>query len=197
MKPWQHILLGSFLGLAAAAVLLLIVSPPRGESIQLPPTPTAGSIAVYITGAVNHPGVVYLPRQSRVLNAIDAAGGLTEDADSESNNLAAKINDGDRIVILSRSILATRIVLTSTAAADTTRGKSSVIVPVVVYPININTASAQDLENLPNIGPTKAEQIITYREQNGSFKTINDIQNVPGIGPSTFEKLKELITVDH
>jgi competence protein ComEA len=196
MKTWQGILFGTFLGLAASAAILLVISPPRGESIQLPPTPTAGSIAVYITGAVNSPGVVYLPRQSRILNAIEAAGGLTSDADFETINPAARINDGERITIYSQSSQATRAVLTSTASGNINRTRAGTALPTVSYPININTASQQDIESLPNIGPAKASQIITYRQQNGPFKTINDIQNVPGIGPVTFEKLKDLITVD-
>jgi len=99
MKIWQGILLGTFLGLAAAAVMLLVVLPPKGEPIILPPTPSPAAIAVHVSGAVNAPGVVVLPRQSRVVNAIEAAGGFSAEADPDAVNLAARVNDGERITV--------------------------------------------------------------------------------------------------
>jgi competence protein ComEA len=196
MKTWQAVLLGVFLGLAASAVIVLVAAPPRGEPILLPPTPSPASIAVYVIGEVNTPGVVYLPRQSRVLNAVEAAGGFTKDADTEGVNLASKMNDGDRVTVFSRSAQATQMVITGTAAAEMKTSKVGTPTPVIKYPINLNTATQQELENLPNIGPAKAAQIIEYRQQNGPFKTISDIQNVPGIGPATFDKMKSMISVE-
>jgi competence protein ComEA len=195
MKTWQSILLGTFLGLAGAAIILLVVAPPKGEPILLPPTPTPAAIMIYVTGAVKAPGVVSLPRQSRVLNAIEAAGGFSEDADAEAVNLAAKLNDGDRISVPSRSAQATKMAVSSTTAALEPARKGATPTPTVTYPINLNTATAQELEALPGIGPSKSAQIIAYRQQKGPFKKIEEIQNISGFGPATFEKLKDLITV--
>jgi competence protein ComEA len=194
MKTWQGILLGTFLGLAAAAILTLVVLPPRGEPIVLPPTPSPAAIAVYVIGAVNTPGVVYIPHQSRVLNAIEAAGGFSTDADADAVNLAARVTDGERISILSRSASATKTALTSTASAANVKG-GTIVTPSVVFPINLNTATQAELEALPTIGPTKAAQIMAYRQKIGTFIKIEEIQNVPGIGPETFEKIKDLITL--
>jgi len=197
MKIWQGILLGTFLGLAAAAVMLLVALPPKGEPIILPPTPSPAAIAVHVGGAVNAPGVVLLPRQSRVLNAIEAAGGLSAEADPDAINLAARVNDGERITVLSRSALATKTALTSTAAAGNPKAGSATATSAVIFPINLNTATQPELEALPTIGPTKAAQILAYRQTIGQFLKIEDIQNVPGIGPTTFEKIKDFITLEH
>lgn len=195
MKTWQSTLLGIFLGLAAAAVAVLVVSPPRGEPLILPPTPTAAAIAVYVSGAVNSPGVVYLPRQSRVLHAIEAAGGLSDEADPEAINLAARLTDGERLNVLSRTAQVTRVAQTSTAAAAGPKTGAATPTQAVAFPIHLNRATQAELEALPTIGPTKAAQILTYRQQMGPFNKIEDIQNVPGIGPATFEKIKEFITL--
>jgi competence protein ComEA len=195
MKIWQGILLGVFFGLAASAVMVLVVLPPRGEPIILPPTPSPAAIAVYVSGAVNSPGVVYIPRQSRVMHAIEAAGGFSSEADAEAVNLAARVNDGERIIVLSRSASATSIALTSTAVAVSPRGPGATATPAVIFPINLNTATQAELEALPTIGPTKAADILAYRQKIGQFLKIEDIQNVPGIGPATFDKIKELITI--
>lgn len=175
--------------------MVLVISPPRGEPVILPFTPSPASIAVYVSGAVNAPGVVYLPRQSRVLNAIEAAGGLAADADPEAVNLAARVSDGERLIVLSQSAQITKVALTSTAVANLTRSGSAIVTPTVNFPINLNKATQAELETLPTIGPTKAAQILAYRQQMGQFLKIEDIQNVPGIGPATFEKIKEFITL--
>lgn len=196
MKTWQGIVFGTFLGLAAAAVIMLVIAPPRGEPILLTPPPTPGMFRVYVTGAVNSPGVIALPRDSRVNDAIVACGGLSPDADPQSINLAARINDGDRIVVGSLSEQATKNAIASTAAALDPKGKGvTMITPTPSFPININTASQQELEALPGIGSMKAEQIVTYRQDHGLFEKIDDIQDVPGIGPTIFERISSFITV--
>ena len=197
MKTWQGILLGTFLGLAASAAILLIVAPPRGEAVILPPVPTPGLIIVHISGAVKNPGLVTLPRQSRVQNAVEAAGGFSEDADQAEINLAAKINDGDKISIPSKFTRETREAagLLSPTISEPKKASSPSSTPTPHYPLNINTATQTELETLPNIGPGKASAILTFRNEHGLFKRIEDIQDVPGIGAATFEKLKDLITV--
>jgi competence protein ComEA len=128
------------------------------------------------------------------LNALDAVGGFTAEADQENLNLASRLNDGDRVKVPSLAEMATKAAMAPTTVAN---AKSTTAVPTLVFPLDINQATQDDLDQLPNIGPTKAAAIIEYRTKNGPFKKLEDIQNVPGIGPSTFEKMKAMITVGH
>jgi len=194
MKNWQGIFLGTFLGLAFSAVIVLVAQSPRGEPIAIPPTGTPSPIVVYVSGAVKSPGLVSLMPGDRVSNAIEKAGGFTLDADLSLINMAAKLTDGDKIFVPSLSDQATKMAVNATQAALGTKAKNT-DTPVPSFPININTASQQELENLPNIGPTKAADIIEYRKLHGPFLKIDDIQNVPNIGPSTFDKIRDLITI--
>ena len=101
MKLWQGILTGVLFGLIAGAVIWLIIAPPRGEPLTLSPPPTPAPIIVHVAGAVLHPGVYHLDRESRVEDAVKAAGGFTPDADQEHVNLASPLEDGIKINILS------------------------------------------------------------------------------------------------
>lgn len=196
MKNWGktalNILFGVLVGLLAAGLVLLVSSPPRGAAIALLPPPTPSPILIHVSGAVSQPGVYTLSAGSRVLDAIQAAGGLLPEADQRNLNLAALVEDGSRVQVPSLPP-----VLPSAAAGES----RSAIIPTEapqaqsVYPININTATQADLESLPGIGPVTAAKIIEYREKNGPFKTIEELMDVPGIGPKTFEELKDLITV--
>ncbi len=148
-------------------------------------------ISVSVSGAVEHPGIFHLPAGSRVLDAVQKAGGYRIDADVEAVNPTDPLVDGQNLFIptkqpgTSRSALDSLISQSQPQPAGSTSGL-----------ININTASQSELEKLPGIGPTKARAIIEYREKNGKFSRIEDIKNVKGIGQKTFEKLKNLITVD-
>lgn len=173
MKTIFQVITGVFVGLLAAGLFWLTTSPPRGQPITLLPTPTPAPIKVYVSGAVMSPGVYALPPDSRVQDAIEAAGGLMTDAAPEQINLAAPLSDGAQINV------------PHTATSGRTTGGR----------ININTATAAELETLPGIGPTTAQKIVEYRLQYGPFRTIQDIQNVPGIGPATFAKIQDYITV--
>ncbi len=140
-------------------------------------------IVVYVTGAVNKPDVYELPEDSRVKDAIEKAGGVTKEADLISINLAEKLSDGEEVVVPKKGEN-TSIAGSSTSSTN----KNS--------KININTADATELEKLPGIGEVKAEAIIQYRKSYGRFKTIHDITRVSGIGEKTFEKIKDLISVN-
>ena len=140
-------------------------------------------IVVYVTGAVNKPDVYELPEESRVKDAIEKAGGVTKEADLISINLAEKLSDGEEVVVPKKGEN-TSIAGSSTSSTN----KNS--------KININTADATELEKLPGIGEVKAEAIIQYRKSYGRFKTIHDITRVSGIGEKTFEKIKDLISVN-
>jgi len=185
-KPVWLILLGVAGGLLGAGLLFLISRPPVGETITLLPAPTNLPLVVYVSGAVTLPDVYYLPPGSRVADAIRAAGGMTDDADPQALNLAQVVADGMRIHVPYKSSD------TQAPLVDLpVRGNE----PVSIL-ININTANQEQLESLPEIGPHIAGEIITYREANGPFTTIDELLNVPGVGTITLEAIRELITVE-
>lgn len=178
---WQ-IAIGILGGLLGAGILLLVNAGPRGEPVTLIPPPTPGQIAVHVSGAVANPDVYTLPPSSRVEDAVEAAGGLADDAYTTSLNLALPLNDGDKVLVPT----------IPTPGPTPAPGKEQ---PVVIFPININTATQTELEQLPGIGPSLAQEIIAYREKNGPFTSIKQIKNVSGIGPSTYGKFEDLITI--
>jgi len=182
---WWNVLFSVVFGLLGGGILFLVTRPPRGQPIQLLPAPTATSIIIYITGAVNQPGVYTLPPGSRVQDGISRAGGFLPNADPQSINLAAMLKDGERVFVPE---------VTDNQFTEDSRSPE-VPSTVLQYPIDINTASQAELESLPEIGPVTAADIVAYRDQNGAFKSIEEIENVPGIGPKTFESIKEFITV--
>ena len=155
----------------------------NGVQGSIPKDTESKKIVVYVTGAVNKPDVYELPEESRIKDAIEKAGGVTKEADLISINLAEKLSDGEEVVVPKKGE-STSIAGSSTSSTN----KSS--------KININTADAAELEKLPGIGEVKAEAIIQYRKSYGRFKTIHDITRVSGIGEKTFEKIKDLISVN-
>jgi competence protein ComEA len=189
----QRVLLYSafsvILALLATGVLFLSTRQPVGVAVDLLPPPTPLPIKIDISGAVAQPGLYELPAGSRVQDAILAAGGLLPEADTSALNLAAPLEDGTRIYIPSQR-----------PTAPPAAPKSSTVPPDAADPaptglINLNTATLEELDSLPGIGPAIAQRIIDYRTANGLFATIENLQNVKGIGPATFEKLKDKITV--
>lgn len=139
-------------------------------------------IIIDVSGAVKSPSVVKLPEGSRVYEAIDAAGGLCEDASLNSLNRAAVLNDGDKIYIPTeddQTINSTNIKMSSE--------KSDII--------NINTATLENLQTLSGIGPATAEKIVDFRSTNGPFRSIEELMDVSGIGEKTFEKIKEKLCI--
>ncbi len=181
-------------GIILLAVIYVILKRPEPATPPLvitlqprptaePPTPTSATIDVYVSGAVNKPDVYTLPLNSNVKEAITAAGGATADADLDRINLATELADQMQVYV-PRKGEAEPPAPPDGSAPDTTTAK-----------ININTASAEELDKLPGIGPTTAKAIIDYRTKNGPFKTIDAIKDVPRIGDSLFEKIKDQITV--
>lgn len=142
-----------------------------------------------MVGAVVQPGVYSLPPGSRVKDAVQSAGGLLDDADHEAINLAALLVDGDRVRVPTQKVpTVTRATLPGAIGLPPT-------LAVTAEPININTASLEELDSLSGIGPAIAARIIAYRQLYGGFKTIQDIMKVEGIGPTIFSNIKDLITV--
>lgn len=162
---------GVLIGLIAGGLIWITASPPRGNPIVLAPSSTSKLITVYISGEVVSPGVYELPSGSRIKDAINSAGGLLSTADADGINLAALLIDSSQVDIpsIGDSFLS---------------GK-----------VNINTASIEELDSLPGVGPTAARNIIDYRLENGLFIYLEDIQKVTGIGPVIYEKIKYMISL--
>lgn len=153
-------------------------------------------VVVHIIGEVNNPGVVTLPEGSRIIDAINMAGGKTEEADLSKINLAYIVEDGTQIYIPRINENLNQVNLISDGAGiGVIINDSNVEENKVDAKVNINTANKEKLETLPGIGETTAQKIIDYRESNGKFKTIEDIKNVSGIGEAKYESLKDKITV--
>ena len=138
-------------------------------------------IYVQVAGAVHEPGVYDLPVNSRVYAAIDAAGGLLDSADDSDINQASFLEDGQKIYVYSKEERE-EILLSEEKSEDDGL-------------ININTATEAELTTLPGIGQAKASQIISYRNANGDFNSIEDIKNVSGIGDGIFKQINSLIKV--
>jgi len=138
-------------------------------------------IVVHVVGAVQKPGVYHLPAGSRVYQALEQAGGKLEGADLERINLAQPLVDGQQVFLPMKGAEGAGQPLPAGGAAS---GK-----------VNINTASKDELEDLPGIGAVKAQSIINYREQHGPFQRVEDLLEVSGIGDKTLAEIKELITV--
>lgn len=145
-------------------------------------------IKVHIAGSVVTEGIIELEDGARVADAIKEAGGMTADANTKKINLAQKLQDGQKIYIPNQNETEEDILenLGETIEANSINTNSKV---------NINTATQTELELLTGIGPSIASKIISYRKENGKFKTIEDIKNVPGIGEAKFASIQEQITV--
>ena len=147
-------------------------------------------IYVYICGEVINPGVYELSGDSRIYEAVDAAGGFTENAARECVNLASKVSDGMQITIYNREEAAS--LPADSASVGGNAGKSGTSGSGLV---NLNTATKEELMTLKGIGESKAEDIIRYREKSGGFKKIEDIMKISGIKENGFQKIKDSITV--
>ena len=157
-------------------------------------------IFVYICGAVNREGVYELPCDSRIVDVLEMAGGMTEDACHDYVNLAEKLVDGEKIYIpTAEEVEANDIKIGINEFAGITSTGSDMTSAFGAASdgrIDINHASKEELITLSGIGAGKAEDIIAYREANGGFESTEDIMNVSGIGKATFDKIKDRIKVD-
>lgn len=147
-------------------------------------------IKIHITGEVNSPGVKELDEGSRIEDAINIAGGLTESANISNVNLAYPLEDGQKIYIpnINENIEEYIVKENGEGIVEDSKNSSS-------GRININKADTDQLCELPGVGESLATRIVTYREENGKFKSIEDLKNVSGIGEKKFESLKEYIVV--
>ncbi len=170
---------------AAAAVVLLAprVLHRGGAPAAVVPLRTATrarvattALVVDVAGAVARPGLYHLPSGTRIADAVAAAGGLSAKADSTLVNLAAPLADGEQVLVPVRG------------AAAAAGGA-----PSPTAPVDLNTATPDQLDALPGIGPATAEKIIAYRQAHGPFRAVDELEGVPGIGPSKLAQLKGLV----
>jgi competence protein ComEA len=181
-------------GLVALVLLImaarLLLRPGASASVRVPPlvvpptsasTAAAKQIVVDIVGAVRRPGLYRLPEGSRVADAVARAGGATSRAQVELVNLAAPIADGEQIVVPRRGAV----------AAGVAGGAASPGAPA--GPVHLNTATLEQLDALPGVGPVTAQKILDYRQQHGAFGSVDELDAIPGIGPARLEQLRDLV----
>ena len=162
-------------------------APPAGESgtgVSLEEAPGTGTL-VHVAGAVRRPGVYRLRTEARVRDAVRRAGGPTRGADVNAINLAALVQDGVQVVVPRR--VAPGAEPPARTAGATGAAPSA--------PVNLNSATPEQLDSLDGIGPVTAEKILEYRAQRGGFRSVDDLGEVPGIGPKTLEGLRDHVTV--
>ena len=154
------------------------------------------TIIVHITGEVKEPGIIELPSEARIADAIEATGGVTEGADLDEVNLAFVLSDGQKVYIPNKN----EKELCGEKVYITVGSGNNIIVQDKVeegkkQKVNINEAKQEDFEQLPGIGPSIAQRIVEYRDQNGKFTSIDELQEVKGIGEAKFENIKEYVTI--
>ena len=174
------LIIGSLLLLLSVFIVARGNSQPNEAIAVIPITIAEPEIFVDVTGAVNKPGVYTLTGKSRVIDAIKAAGDSAPGADLSTINLARVLNDGEQIYVDSTVV-----------------NSSGVRVSKAVHfgPININRATARQLDALDGVGPVIAQRIVDYRKLNGSFLTIDDLQKVSGIGAAKFAQIKAKVRI--
>jgi competence protein ComEA len=198
---WLWLLVALFTGVAGTAVYFalsnrtrpapIIIVPPEPTATAAP-SPTPAPLTVFVNGAVVAPGVVEIPANGRLQDAIQAAMGFTDEANTAIVNLAQPLQDGVQIYVptldeeVETAVSPSRAIVIDVAPAQNGSGL-----------ININTATATDLETLPGIGPSTAAKIITHRQENGDFGSIEAIMDVTGIGEAKFNAISALITVEN
>lgn len=149
-------------------------------------SPEQDLITVDVKGAVKSPGIYDLPVGSRVHDAVQKAGGLTEEADSKSLNLAQKVSDEALVYVPSKGEEAASQQAVSGTSPSISKEKK----------VNLNKASLEELKQVKGLGGKRAQDIIDHRETNGKFKSVDELKKVSGIGAKTIEKLKDYVTVD-
>ena len=160
-------------------------------------------ITVYVSGEINNPGVVTLKSNQRLSDAVKMLGGVTKKADMNNINLAIKLEDemhyiipkkGDKSNVSNQNLSNNTTNMTNPSTSLDNQGNSST--NEQNSKININTAGIQELDSIPGVGEATANKILSYREENGNFKSIEEIKNVNGIGDKKYENMKDIICVD-
>jgi competence protein ComEA len=170
---------------AATPVASASTGRAAGGGVSVARPPAAGS-GVQVAGAVREPGVYRLPAGARVQDAVERAGGARSNGDVNGINLAAKVVDGQQVVVPAR-------VRGASGAAVPVSGSSAAGGAAASPPISLNSATAEQLDTLDGVGPATAEKIIAWRTQHGGFRSVADLGQVPGIGPKKLAALKDKV----
>ena len=194
----RYVVLPKAAGPAGGEPLVLApASPPPASAAAAASPSAAADVVVYVCGAVKSPGVVRVPADARVADALALAGGPGARAELDGVNLAAKVVDGQQIMVPERAAIAAAgsasAAGSSAAGGSASAAGASATAPGA--PVNINTASLEELDSLDGVGPATAQKIIDYRTASGPFKVVDDIKNVSGIGDAKFAAMKDNITV--
>ena len=190
LTPRQLLLCGlALLGLAVFAVVYagrgdgVAASPRPAPSLEVAAAEEGGSgLVVHVAGAVRRPGVYRLRAGARVADAVERAGGARRRADLGAVNLAAELQDGRQVLVPLRA--------KSSVAAATAGGATALGVP-----LDLNTATVEQLDELDGIGPATAQQIVAYREEHGGFGSVEELDQVPGIGETRLAALRDKVRV--
>jgi competence protein ComEA len=179
------VLVGNRLAGAGAAHDAAVVAPLEPVAAAAPQR-----VVVHVVGAVRHPGLYRLRDGSRVADAVRRAGGASRRADLGGLNLAAPLVDGAQILVPRRiPVAGTGGGLPGAAGVPTASGE-----PAVPQKVSLATATAEQLDELPGVGPVTAQKILDYRAEHGFIRSVDDLDAVPGIGPARIEQLRDLVT---
>ena len=154
-------------------------APPAGGEIE---AVAPARLVVHVVGAVRRPGLYRLAHGARIADAVRRAGGATRRADLSLVNLAAQISDGTQVVVPRRAVV------DAAAPGGVEEGPAP-----AAGPVHLNTATLEQLDALPGVGPVTAQKILDYRQQHGAFSSIEDLDAIPGIGSARLEQLRDLV----
>jgi competence protein ComEA len=158
-------------------------APPPAEAAASVRAEASPRLVVHVVGAVRRPGLYRLASRSRTADAVERAGGATAAADLSLVNLAAPVSDGAQIVVPTRA---------PPAVAGAPPGASGQAGAAAQGPVHLNTATLEQLDALPGVGPVTAQKILDYRQKHGAFSSLDDLDAIPGIGPARLEQLREV-----
>jgi competence protein ComEA len=177
---------------AAPAGRVPSAMPATGGSVSVAEAAPTSSL-VHVVGAVRRPGVYRLPAGARVQDAIRRAGGARTGADLQAINLAAKVADAQQVVVPRKGRAAAGAATAASDGAGTAGG--GVEAAGGGAPVNLNSATAEQLDTLDGVGPATAQKILAYRQAHGGFRTVDDLAQISGIGPKRLEALRAQVTV--
>ncbi len=191
-RHWGVLVLLALTAVAVGLVAAYLRPPSAPPVVVYQPTPRPTSspppmtqIVVHVGGAVTNPGLYRLPVGSRIDDAIKLAGGALPEADLNRLNLAARLSDGQQVMVLTRHAAASPLSAPGAGTGPSATGR-----------INVNTASIPELDGLPGVGPVTAQRIVAYREQHGPFARIEQLREAKLVNNATFEKIKDLVTAE-
>jgi competence protein ComEA len=187
----------ALLGVCAALVVLALLgqrlahagaaSEPEAAALPLEPVaeaPARSLLVVHVVGEVRRPGLYRLRDGARIADAVHRAGGALRDADLTAVNLAAPLVDGIQILVPARTV----------APNGSPAGSAGGATGAATGPVSLSSATLDELDQLPGVGPITAQKIVDYRTEHGPFASVDDLDAVPGIGPTRIEQLRELVT---